>query len=125
MDRGASPRGFEVGASRTDGQLLLRLTGEFDLAGVPSFERELERMEDGTRTLVLDLRDVTFMDSSGLRAIVIADQQARAEGRRCVVVRGPEQVDHVLDLTGIGERLELVDQPPGAPAARGRRSGLG
>ena len=102
-------------ASQTGGLLTLSLSGEFDLAAVAGFERELDRIQGGTRTLVLDLRGVTFMDSSGLRAIVIADQQARAEDKRCLVVRGPEQVDHVLDLTGIGERLELVEDPPGHP----------
>jgi anti-sigma B factor antagonist len=75
------------------------------LAGVPSV---------GEDTLVLDLRGLTFIDSSGLRAMVMADHQARAEGKRCLLVRGPQRISRVFDLTGVSDRLELVDEPPDA-----------
>ena len=108
-------RGFQVAAARINGQALVSLLGEFDLAGVALFEEELDRVRAPDATLVVDLRGLTFIDSSGLRALVIADQEARAAGGRCVVVRGSEQVGQVLELTGIGERLELVDDLPGLP----------
>jgi len=115
MDRGLSSRGFQVSASRINGYAVVSLLGEFDLAGVSMFEQELGRVRTPDATLVVDLRGLTFIDSSGLRALVIADQEARSAGGRCVVVRGPDQVGQVLDLTGIGERLELVDDLPGLP----------
>jgi anti-anti-sigma factor len=67
--------------------------------------------------VVLDLREVTFIDSSGLRALIMADQRVRAEGRRFVVVRGPDRVNQVLEMTGVAERIELVDEPPSDGAA--------
>ena len=94
---------------------VLELVGEFDLSGVTSFEQELARdpsMDENT--LVLDLRGLTFIDSSGLRAVVMADHQARAEGKRCLLVRGSRRISRVFDLTGVGERLELVDDLPDA-----------
>ena len=93
---------------------MVRLTGEFDLAGVDGFERKLQG-EPGSQedTLVLDLSGLTFIDSSGLRAVVMVDHRVRAEGKRCLIVRGPERVERVLELTGVGERLELVDRFPG------------
>jgi anti-anti-sigma factor len=123
MDRGVTPRGFQVSASRVNGHAVVSLLGEFDLAGVTLFERELDRVRAPEATLIVDLRGLTFIDSSGLRALVIADQEARSAGRRCIVVRGPEQVGQVLELTGIGERLELVDDFPGLPPRPAAASG--
>jgi anti-sigma B factor antagonist len=123
MDGGASQRGFQVSASRINGYALVSLLGEFDLAGVTLFEQELDRVHAPDATLVVDLRGLTFIDSSGLRALVIADQEARSAGGRCVVVRGSEQVGQVLELTGIGERLELVDDLPGLPSQPQAASG--
>ena len=99
--------------SNANGARVVRLKGEFDLAGVPTFERELGRGPGPhEKTLVLDLRELTFLDSSGLRAVLMADRAVRAEGRRCVVVRGPERVNRVLELTGVDAHLELVDGFP-------------
>ena len=91
----------------------LRLTGEFDMAGVYNFERLLTA--DGTpetATYVLDLRGLTFIDSSGLRALIMADQRVSAAGGRFIVVKGPERVNEVLEMTGVAKQIELVDQPP-------------
>jgi anti-sigma B factor antagonist len=92
---------------------LFRLAGEFDMAGVDRFERSLsvDRTFEGA-TFVLDMRELTFIDSSGLRAVVIADQRVRAEGGRLIVVRGPARVNEVLEVTGVAQRIELVDVPP-------------
>ncbi len=113
MERGKGSGPLEIAVSHADGARLLRLNGEFDLAGVDLFEREVDRAPRPTEnTLVVDLRGLTFIDSSGLRAVLMADRRVRAEGRRCVIVKGSERVVRVLDLTGVSERLELVDSFP-------------
>jgi anti-sigma B factor antagonist len=92
---------------------LLHLTGELDMAGVDEFERLLAADQPPeTGTFVVDLRDLTFIDSSGLRALVMADQSVRDGGGRLIVVRGPDRVNQVLEMTGVAQRIELVDQPP-------------
>jgi anti-sigma B factor antagonist len=113
MERGSDSETLGIAVSHADGARLVRLTGEFDLAGVEGFERKLAG-EPGARgdTLVLDLSGLTFIDSSGLRAVVMVDHRVRAEGKRCLIVRGPERVERVLDLTGVSERLDLVDSFP-------------
>ena len=91
----------------------MRLTGELDMAGVDRFERSLtsdQSPEAGT--FVLDLRGLTFIDSSGLRAVIMADQRVRSEGGRFVVVRGSDRVNQVMEMTGVAQRIELVDEPP-------------
>jgi anti-anti-sigma factor len=93
---------------------LLRLTGELDMAGVDRFERLVTADQPSEAgTFVIDLRGLTFIDSSGLRALIMADQQVRAEGGRFVVVRGPQRVNEVLEMTGVARQIELVDEPPG------------
>jgi anti-anti-sigma factor len=63
-------------------------------------------------TFVVDMRGLTFIDSSGLRALIIADKRVRAEGGRFVVVRGSQQVNEVLEMTGVAKQIELLDEPP-------------
>lgn len=91
---------------------LFRLGGEFDMAGVDRFERSLSVDGAPQATFVLDLRDLTFIDSSGLRAVVMADQRVRADGGRFIVVRGPARVNEVFEVTGVARHLEFADEPP-------------
>jgi anti-sigma B factor antagonist len=96
-------------ASLEDGAGVARvvLDGELDLATVPVAEHAIGRAGNDAKTLVLDLRRLSFLDSSGLRLILSAAQGSR----RVVVVRGPAQVDRVFELTGAAERLDIVDDP--------------
>ena len=61
--------------------------------------------------LLLDLRDLSFLDSSGLRLVLEADLRARRQGRRLVVVRGPDPVHRVFTVATLDKRLEFVDHP--------------
>jgi anti-anti-sigma factor len=61
--------------------------------------------------LVLDLRKVEFIDSTGLRAVISADERARSGGRRLVIIRGTTAVERVFSVTQLDQRLEIVDDP--------------
>jgi len=104
--------------TETDGATVrLALEGELDIASAGQVERELERIErDAPATLLLDLRQLAFMDSTGLRIVVSADARAREQARRFVIVRGPEAVQRIFRMTRLDERLEMVDDPAGAQA---------
>lgn len=99
--------------TETDGATVrLALTGELDIAGAARVERELERIEQKPpATIVLDLRQLAFMDSTGLRVIVAADGRAREQARRLVIVRGSATVQRIIEMTRLDERLEIVDDP--------------
>ena len=90
---------------------MIELSGELDIAGAVALEQELARVEPSAEAVVIDLRRVAFMDSSGLRLIAIAAQRAGELGRRLALVPGPEQVMRVFDITRMRERLEFVDDP--------------
>ena len=91
-------------------------TGELDLSGAAVLEDELDRLaaEPELATVVLDLRGLEFMDSSGLRLVVMADMRARETGRRFALVRGGDTVHRVFEITRMSERLEFVDTPEDA-----------
>jgi anti-sigma B factor antagonist len=93
-----------------DGVSHLVLTGEFDLAGIPHFEAAIAAVEAaGPRAIVVDLSGLQFMDSSGLRALVTADDRARKAGRRLAIVQGPPPVRRVFEITQLEDRLDLVE----------------
>ena len=96
--------------TRTEGsRVVLELRGEFDMAAVPKLERVLDEVEaDKPAEIVVDLDGVRFMDSSGLRALVSADERARQQGRRLAIVPGPPPVRRVFEITQLDSRLNLI-----------------
>ena len=101
---------LDVMSEDRDGLVHVALVGELDLSTVAKVQEELRRVEaSAPATLVVDLSKLTFLDSTGLRCIVTADERARAEGRRIVIVRGPDAVQRVFAITRLEERLEMVD----------------
>jgi anti-sigma B factor antagonist len=104
---------LEFDTTRNGAVAVIAATGELDLSGAALLESELERLgeEPELATVVLDLRGLEFMDSSGLRLVVLADMQARESGRRFALVRGPETVHRVFEITRMSERLDFVADP--------------
>jgi anti-anti-sigma factor len=101
---------LEVETVEGDGLVRLVLQGELDLSTVSKVEEELRRAEAAEPALLaLDLSQLTFLDSTGLRLIVTADQRAREQGRRLAVVKGPDPVQRVFAITRLDERLEMVE----------------
>ena len=101
---------LEVASASAGGQVTVSLEGELDLSTVAKVEEELRRVEASDASLVvLDLSGLTFLDSTGLRAVITADERARAQGRRFVIVKGPDAVQRVFAITRLEERLEMVD----------------
>jgi anti-anti-sigma factor len=94
------------------------VSGELDLSSALVFEEELRRIENqtGPSLLVLDLRSLKFMDSTGLRLILAAHARAIKHGRKVAIVEGGEAVRRIFRLTGVLDRLNFVDAPVGATA---------
>ena len=101
---------LEVDTEELEGLVRVSLRGELDLSTVEKVEEELRRIEErGDKLLVLDLSGLTFLDSTGLRLMVTADQRARKSGRRLALVKGPDTVHRVFTITKLDERLKMVD----------------
>jgi anti-sigma B factor antagonist len=114
--RPAMPK-LELETTRNQAIAVVRPTGELDLSGAAVLEAELDRLGEDHElaAVVLDMRGLEFMDSSGLRLVVLADMKAREAGRRFVLVRGDETVHRVFEITRMSERLDFVDDPEDVP----------
>lgn len=104
--------GLHVERRQETDATVLELSGEFDLAAEPAFQRELEPALTAAK-LVLDLSRVTFMDSTGLRLLLEADARVRENGGRCVVVQGSGSVHRLIKLGLLTSRLEIADGAEG------------
>jgi anti-sigma B factor antagonist len=105
---------FAVETQSTGRTIVLRLSGELGLVSCPRLEETLRVLDDSdTELLVLDLGGLEFMDSTGLHLFVEAQQKAEEPGRRLALVQGGEQVQRLLNLTGMAEVLTIVDSPEG------------
>jgi anti-sigma B factor antagonist len=95
------------------GDALIALSGELDLSGAPALDHEIEQLaaRPEIRRVVLDLRRLDFLDSSGLRSVALADRRLAGSGRSLVLVRGNESVQRVFEITRMVERLTFVDHP--------------
>ena len=104
---------LEVDIIHEDGLAVLIPRGELDVAGTPALEDALAEAsgESGVCGVVVDLSRLDFMDSSGLRAVVLADKRLREQGLRFALVRGGEPVQRVFELTRMTERLPWVETP--------------
>lgn len=95
-----------------DGAVRIAVGGELDLSTALTFDEEVRRAEDARpQTIVLDLRRLRFMDSTGLRLIMSAQARARTRGRRLAIVQGSDAVKRLFRLAGVHRRLEIVDHP--------------
>jgi anti-sigma B factor antagonist len=102
---------LKVTRRRAGDAVIVAPEGEIDLATTELVARELAAARDEAAAVVLDLRGVGFMDSSGLRMLVEAQREAERLGSSLTLVRGPAAVQRLLDLTGLTERLTIVDDP--------------
>jgi anti-sigma B factor antagonist len=102
---------LELETTRNGTVATVRPTGELDLSGAAVLEAELDRLaaDPELGTVVLDMRGLEFMDSSGLRLVVVADMRAREAGRRFALIRGGETVHRVFEITRMSDRLDFVD----------------
>jgi anti-anti-sigma factor len=104
---------FEFETAVRGAVALVTLRGELDLLATVDLEPELERLEcePAVEVVALDLRGLEFLDSSGLRAILLFRNLLSESDRRLVLVRGPQPVMRVFEITRMTERLEFVDAP--------------
>jgi anti-anti-sigma factor len=84
--------------------------GELDVATADDVQAELERVEaTDASSIVLDLSDLTFMDSTGVRLLVNAEVRSRADSSRLTLLRGRPAVQRVLELTSVDVLLPFAD----------------
>ena len=100
---------FRCRVSRQDGTAIVRAIGELDLATVHILDDQLAALRDaGYRRLILDLRNLAFIDSAGLHCILRYDSQARQDGFSIELVQGPPAVRRIFEITGTNAHLPFT-----------------
>jgi anti-sigma B factor antagonist len=104
----SGPNGFRVELIPDRESVTLRVLGEIDLATARDVEGPLRELLDrGFETVVLDLRDVGFMDSSGIRVLISSNQYAEDRGAHLSIVVGASRSREVLELSGAIDHLDV------------------
>ncbi len=96
--------------------------GEVDLATCPRLVEVLgETIDSDTETVIVDLGDVSFLDVNGLTALQNAEEMARANRCRFLLASPSSTIRTIVDLTGLGERLRVLDDEVGGTPFTGGR----
>jgi anti-anti-sigma factor len=107
---------FRVEVRDRAGATVIAIAGELDLASSPVLQQEIDRvLQSGVPEVILDLRELDFMDSTGLSVLVRVHHASERAAVRFCLVKGPPQVQRLLTLTGVAERFTLLDELEDAP----------
>jgi anti-sigma B factor antagonist len=89
--------------------VVLELHGELDLLGAPLLQKEIESPEiEAQPIVVLDLEDLQFIDSAGLRVILTTYEHSRQTGKEFALTPGTEQVQRLFTIAGVSEHLRII-----------------
>jgi anti-sigma B factor antagonist len=103
---------FTIVTRQGQDRLILELQGELDMTCAQQLDAALAGADLGrVSALVLDLRDVTFLDSTGLKAIFRVRKAVHDGGLQFAVTEGSAQVQRLLSLTGLNGHLRTIDTP--------------
>jgi anti-anti-sigma factor len=104
---------MDIESHPLDGGVELVLTGELDISSVPQLRDELRRLRKAEVPLVrLDISALDFVDSTGLRSLLEAAEDARVHGWKLALSRAPPHVQHMFELTQTEDVLPFEAKPP-------------
>jgi anti-sigma B factor antagonist len=103
-------QGLSVETEERGSVYRVALRGELDVSTAPRFNAVLSDPRiRRCHTLLIDLSELTFMDSTGLSAVLVGEMHARTSGQRFAIVQGPRHVQELFRLTGVDHFLDVVD----------------
>jgi anti-sigma B factor antagonist len=95
---------FDVSAEKVDGVRVVRVTGELDLATHERLGEQLTKAANGKEPIVVDLSSCDFIDSSGVRALLLGVREA---GERFSIAAPGPQVKRILEMTGLEKTVPV------------------
>lgn len=106
---------FKIHSELDGGDARLALVGELDMATVPRVQQAFDALlEQGARSLIVDLSGVSFIDSSGLRMFIMLNDRAAGEGFSLGLIRPTDRSLAVFQITGAEQNLPFVDDSGGS-----------
>ena len=105
------PTGFSISISDRDGRAVVVIRGELDLATAPDLDAAIKSRLDDGQDVVVDLRELDFMDSTGLRVLVAAHGRVEGTEQRFLIVRPlpGASIERILAVAGVERVLYLID----------------
>jgi len=109
---------LEVAVGAASFGTVVAVAGELDIATAPALQRAFTSSAvTGSDGVLVDLSDVTFMDSTGLALLITLDQKLRDRGGRLAISCPPGAARLLFDVTGVDERFQLYASRDAAEAA--------
>jgi anti-sigma B factor antagonist len=102
---------FSVEVQRRSDAAVVAMKGDLDIATEAQATTQLEQAMDGCSVLIADLRELAFLDSTGVRVLLSVHLRAQEQGLKFGVVRGDGMVARLLEVTRISDRFPVVDDP--------------
>ena len=103
---------FAFESRERDAGVIVQLFGELDVAAVGDLQAELDRIQAaGLQGVVVDLRELDFLDSTGLHLLLRLDADCTREGIRLQLVSGPVAVQRLFEVTGTDARFDFIEPP--------------
>jgi anti-anti-sigma factor len=104
---------FTTNLTRTGKTVIITLSGELDASTAITFRQEIDRAAEGTvETLVLDMTNLTYLSSAGLRGLVFA-RQKMDDGVSIVLVKASDEVERTIRMVGFHHSVVFSDHVPG------------
>jgi anti-sigma B factor antagonist len=107
---------FSVRLERSDGDVVVVASGDLDINGAPALRKALDELD--VRRVIVDLRQVTFMDSMGLGSLIDGRNRLEAGGTAVMLVSGTGPAGRLLALTKLDESFSMFDSIEAARSAR-------
>jgi anti-sigma B factor antagonist len=104
---------------RTGDAAVVAARGDIDLSTLAKATAALDGARAGARSLILDLREVGFMDTSGLRLVIEEQRRAAATGYHFAVIPGPRRVQRLFEIAGLADNDDLFVDAPADPTGGG------
>jgi anti-sigma B factor antagonist len=103
----SSPDSFSVRSEQNNATVRLMLAGELDIATVPDFEQSFdEAVGLAPEAIVVDLSALTFIDSTGLRALLSMSDRYKGD---LGLTAGSPAVERIIEITGTRAQLPLLE----------------
>jgi len=100
---------LQIEVRHAPGRVILALTGELDMASAELLQQAIDSDDlQGEAMVVLDLQQLQFVDSTGLRLILTALERCRARQQEFAITPGSQQVQRLLSVTGVAEHLPTI-----------------
>lgn len=103
----SNPEDPQIKSEAAEGGRVIKVAGELDLASAPALADEIASSPVSGESVTLDLSAVTFIDSSALRALVVAGRQLADAGSKLLIGPRSAVVDRVLSVTQLDQQSEV------------------